>query len=387
MRRRHLQQREPGGAMGGGTTHDGIRGSSDGGRDGPGAWLPPASGEILLVTGNSYLRDEMERIVAAAGGSLRTAADAAQAAAGWDSAAVVLIGSDVRELPPRRRAPAVLLGVSGDDANIWQLAAVLGAERVALLPDAAAWLAEHLSAARSPEAGGHVLGLTGGSGGAGASTAAAWLAQAAAGHGARTLLIDGDPWGGGLELTLAAEDTPGLRWPDLAEARGSIDAVQLSDSLPVAGGFSFLSWPGTRERPPAVDSASVAAVMDAARRGFEVVIVDIGRGTDSLRTFAWDCDRILLLATAQLKSAVAAARLLNELPPVDTGLVIRGNTGAGMDAALIAESLGMPLHGVLPDIRGTGTAAELGRLLELGRRKPVRRFAAGVLELLDGDAP
>ncbi|MBO1267612.1 CpaE-like family protein [Arthrobacter sp. PO-11] len=364
-----------------------MRGSGDGGRDGPGAWLPPASGEILLVTGNNFLRDETERIVAAAGGSLRTAADAAQAAAGWDNADIVLVGSDVRELPPRRRAPAVLLGVSGEDGNIWQLAAVLGAERVALLPEAAAWLAEHLSASRSPEAGGHVLGLTGGSGGAGASTAAAWLAQAAAGHGARTLLIDGDPWGGGLELTLAAEDTPGLRWPDLAEARGSIDHAQLSDSLPVAGGFSFLSWPGTRERPPAVDPASVAAVMDAARRGFEVVIVDIGRGTDSLRSFAWDCDRILLLATAQLKSAVAAARLLNELPPVDTGLVIRGNPGAGMDAPLIAESLGLPLHGVLPEVRGTGTAAELGRLLELGRRKPVRRFAAGVLELLDGDAP
>ena len=36
--------------------------------------------------------------------------------------------------------------------------------------------------------------------------------------GARVLLIDGDPWGGGLELALAAEEEPGLRWPDLAEA-------------------------------------------------------------------------------------------------------------------------------------------------------------------------
>lgn len=386
MRRRHLQQREPGTSRGG-SSSGGSDGRSDGGRDGRGAWLPPASGDVLLVTGNNYLRDETARIVAAAGGNLRTAADATQAAAGWDNADVVLIGSDVRELPPRRRAPAVLLGVSGEDGNIWQLAAVLGAERVALLPEAAAWLAEHLSASRSPEAGGHVLGLSGGSGGAGVSTAAAWLAQAAAESGARTLLIDGDPWGGGLELSLAAEDVPGLRWPDLAGARGSLDPVQLSDSLPIAGGFSFLSWPGTRERPPAVDPASVAAVMDAARRGFEVVIVDIGRGTDSLRSFAWDCDRILLLATAQLKSAVAAARLLNELPPVDTGLVIRGNTGAGMDAPLIAESLGLPLDGVLPEVRGTGAAGELGRLLELGRRKPVRRFTAGVLELLDGDVP
>ena len=81
----------------------------------------------------------------------------------------------------------------------------------------------------------------------------------AAGLGARVLLVDGDPWGGGLELALAAEETPGLRWPDLAEARGSIDPVQLADSLPVAGGFSFLSWPATREQPAPVAAAAAPA--------------------------------------------------------------------------------------------------------------------------------
>ncbi|HKU03874.1 MAG TPA: septum site-determining protein Ssd, partial [Arthrobacter sp.] len=223
------------------------------------------AGEVLLVTSSGVLRAEVERIVAAAGSQLRAVPDAVEAGRYWDAATAVLVGSDVRELPPRRRTPAVLVGLDGEGDSLWHLAAALGAERVAVLPDAAAWLADHLSRSRSPGPGGLVLGITGGCGGAGATTAAIWTTQVAAGLGARVLLVDGDPWGGGLELALAAEETPGLRWPDLAEARGSIDPVQLADSLPVAGGFSFLSWPATREQPAPVAAAAAAGVLDAAR--------------------------------------------------------------------------------------------------------------------------
>jgi secretion/DNA translocation related CpaE-like protein len=352
---------------------------------GPEQWLPVEANEVLLVTALDFLQGEVERIVAAAGGSLRVVADIAEAAPYWDSAAAVLLGSDIRDLPPRRRAPAVLVGMSWEGDALWHLGAALGAQRVAVLPDAAAWLAEYLSRSRAPEAGGVVLGVTGGCGGAGATTAAIWLAQAAAGLGARVLLVDADPWGGGLELALAAEESPGLRWPDLSDASGSIDPEQLADALPLAGGFSFLSWPGTRERPPAVDSASVGGVLDAARRGYELVIVDIGRNAEPLRTFAWDCDRLLIVVPAQLKAAVAAARLLQELPPVESALLVRGKAGVALDGALIAESVGLPLHGRMPEVRGTAAAAELGRLLEHGKRKSVWRFAASVLDLLDDE--
>lgn len=39
----------------------------------------------------------------------------------------------------------------------------------------------------------------------------------------------------------------------------------------------------------------------------------------------------------------------------------------------------------MPEVRGTAAAAELGRLLEHGKRKSVRRFAASVLDLLDDE--
>lgn len=350
----------------------------------PGSWLPEGAAETLLVTANEVLRAEVERIVAAAGRQLSLARDATEAAPHWDSAGAVLVGSDVRELPIRRRAPAVVVGLNGEGDGLWQLAAALGAERVAVLPEGGPWLAEYLSRSHAPDPGGHVLGVIGGCGGAGATTAAIWLAQAAAGLGARVLLIDGDPWGGGLELALAAEEEPGLRWPDLAEASGSIDPDQLHEALPEAGGFSFLSWPGNRERPPAIDTAAVAGVLDAARRCYELVVLDIGRGLEPLRTFAWECDRVVVVLPAQLRAAVASARLVPELPPVETVLAVRTKPGVAFDYQLISQAVGLPVQATLPEVRGTAAATELGRLLDAGGRRSVQRFTDAVLDL-DGD--
>lgn len=373
----------PGGAPAGGARSRAR--NAAGGPDS--AWLPEASAEILLVTGSAVLRSEVERIVAAAGGHLRVVADPAEGGRHWDGAAAVLVGSDIRELPPRRRAPAVLVGADGEGDSLWHLAAALGAERVAVLPDAAAWLADHLSRSRAPGPGGLVLGVTGGCGGAGATTAAIWIAQAAAGMGARVLLVDGDPWAGGLELALAAEECPGLRWPDLAEARGSVDPAQLAESLPVAGGFSFLSWPASREQPVPVGAATVLGVLDAARRGYELVVVDIGRREEPLQSFAWDCDRIMMVVPSQLRAAVAAVRMLQDFPPVEATVLLRGNPGAALDGPLLEDAIGLPVLGRLPELRGVAAATESGRLLDLGRRRKVRQFAGAVLDALGEGLP
>ncbi|MDP9936163.1 secretion/DNA translocation related CpaE-like protein [Paenarthrobacter nicotinovorans] len=346
-----------------------------------GYWLPREASGVLLVSADPYLQEEAKRIVAAAGGTLRTAEGVSEAVHGWDSADVVLVGSDVRELPPRRRAPSVLLGKASDGDGLWRMAAALGAERVAVLPDAASWLAEHLTMSGSPDPGGTVMGIVGGCGGAGASTAAIWLAQAAASQGVSTLLIDGDPWGGGLELAVTDEPVPGLRWPDFQESRGSMDPVQFRDSLPVAGGFTYLSWPGTREPVQSPDAGAIAAIMDAARRAFELTFVDLGRSSEGVGRLSWDCDNLLLLTTAHLRSAVASARILDELPPVDTGLLVRGSNASQVQPTFIAESLGIPLVGVVPEVRGVAAGTELGRLLELGRRKDISRLTGSVLEL------
>ena len=66
---------------------------------------------------------------------------------------------------------------------------------------------------------GEVVAVIGGCGGAGASLFAVALAQAAT----DALLVDLDPWGGGIDLLVGGEATPGLRWPDLALQGGRLN--------------------------------------------------------------------------------------------------------------------------------------------------------------------
>ncbi len=81
--------------------HHGQSSRTPQGGDADGSWVPRDAVGILLVSGDPYLQEEAKRIIAAAGGSLRTAIDVAEAVHGWDNADVVLVGSDIRELPPR----------------------------------------------------------------------------------------------------------------------------------------------------------------------------------------------------------------------------------------------------------------------------------------------
>ncbi|MGG5174858.1 septum site-determining protein Ssd [Pseudarthrobacter sp. J1763] len=339
------------------------------------------NGDFLLVTAADSIVAQVERAAAAVGATVIVAADPVQALQNWDQVAEVLVGSDIHDLPARRRAPALLIGETADGTDLWDQAAHLGAERVVILPEGISWLAEFMGRQNTDAGTAHVLGLIGASGGVGATTAACWLAHLGADAGIRTLLVDGDPQGGGLELALAAEDAAGLRWPDFATVRGSIGEDQLASSLPTVGGFAFLSWPGSKHAVGAVDAASLSGVLDAARRTFELVIIDIGRSAEQVTNFAWDCDRILFLAPPQLKAAISASRMLHELPPVPTSLVFRGRPGNGLDGSVVAAAIGVPFECALPNIRGTASCAEDGRLLEVARRRAVRKFASRVLSL------
>ena len=93
------------------------------------------------------------------------------------------------------------------------------------------------------------------SAGAAAPAPRCWRRRSRCGRPARasTLLVDLDPLGGGLDLLLGAERLAGLRWPDLAGARGRLGGGMLRDALPRLDGLSLLSWAGgpapSRSRP------------------------------------------------------------------------------------------------------------------------------------------
>ncbi|WP_422934176.1 septum site-determining protein Ssd [Sinomonas sp. P47F7] len=342
------------------------------------AWTPEDA-VVMCVTGDPMLLEDCARVAAVAGARLEGSAGFGDAPAVWGERPL-LLGADVDDVPPRLRGDLVLVGRSSERERLWGRAAEMGVEHVAELPEAAGWLVEFLGRRRIRAAEGAVLGVVGGCGGAGASTTAALLAAAAAARGHATVLVDGDRVGGGLELCLADESPPGLAWPDLAAASGSINPDQLAAALPVVGGLTLLSWPaGTGPAAPMASAAS-SGVIEAARRAFELVVVDVGRGREGIEEFGWACERVLVVVPGRLRAALAGARVVQELPPVPAGVLVRGGVAEGIDRERLAEVVGAPLVARLPELRSVRTAAESGRLLELARTRHVRRMAADVLD-------
>ena len=59
--------------------------------------------------------------------------------------------------------------------------------------------------------------------------------------------------------------------------------------------------------------------------------------------------------------------------------MIRTKPGVAFDYQLISQAVGLPVQGIMPEVRGTAAATELGRLLDAGGRRSVQRFTEGVL--------
>src|SRR5204863_6109651 len=118
----------------------------------------------------------------------------------------------------------------------WTVADELGAEHLVTLPTGEGWLAGRLRKVVEGAPAGQVVAVVGGRGGAGASVFSAGLAVTAARAGWRTLLVDADPLGGGVDLVLGWEALDGLRWPALSGASGRVSPPALVGALPRRGG-------------------------------------------------------------------------------------------------------------------------------------------------------
>jgi secretion/DNA translocation related CpaE-like protein len=336
----------------------------------------------LILTSDVGLLDELLRLAAAGSVEVTVADDPDLAADGWSLAPFVLVGADCaarcESVALPARSNVILVVRSGQPPPPWAHVEAVRAEHVAVLPEAQTWLvdrfADHL--AGTPDRA-RVVALVGGSGGVGTSVLATALAVTAGRRGLDTLLIDGDPLGGGVDLALGWEHLEGLRWPDLAEASGRATPA-LVDALPRAGSLAVLSFDRTDLR--AVPAEAMAAALDAGRRGRDLVLVDLPRSFDDASLLALTAaERCYVVVLAELRACAAARRVATTAARHCPALavVVRTPAPTGIRPSEVAEALDLPLVGVLPQ------DANLARRMAAGA-SPGGRTGRGPLAQLCG---
>jgi secretion/DNA translocation related CpaE-like protein len=335
---------------------------------------------VLLLSDDPSITMTTHRLAGGAGVGVH---DPSSAGAGPPS--LVVIGADrasARSLPPEASGvPRVLVAASEPEDGLWRAALELRAEQIVLLPEAEHVLQERLNrVAGQRRRQGLTVAVIGGCGGAGASVLSVGLARAAA-VVARSLLIDLDRFGSGADLLLGAEDEPGLRWPDLTSVRGRLPPENLIGALPVIDGLHVLSGdrgPGPGDLP----APAVSAVLDASRRHYEVIVLDLPRWLEAgAGTAARAADLGLLVVPAQVRATVAARQVLSALQDLlaDVRLVVRGPVTSALRPEAVADALELPLAGVLRPEPGLRAALDRGEPPGLRTRGPLSTFCRGWL--------
>lgn len=344
-----------------------------------------ANNAILALVGDADLRDDVDRVAAAAGLPVFHAADPSSRKV-WTAATAVLLDTHAalrcaeRGLP--RRGRVVVVGRTAPAATDWQAAIAVGAERVVTLPEQDGVLMAELSDAGDDVVHdarrGAVVAVIGGCGGAGASVFAAALARVAVDD---ALLIDADPWSGGIDLLFGSENETGLRWPDLSLQGGRLSLAALREALPRRHGVSVLS--GSRCGGE-IDATPLSAVIEAGSRGGATVICDVPRRSTPAVEIALDAaDLVAMVCPAELRSCAAAAaigRWVSTINP-NAGLVVRGPSPGGLRSIDVAACVELPLLAAMRAQSGIAEALERGEL-KVGPRSPLAVAARRVLAVL-----
>lgn len=336
------------------------------------------------MVAESVMRDDVDRVAAAAGVAVVHTAQPPSRQA-WTGASAVLldIAGARRCVDPAlpRRRHVVVLSRADLPAAEWQIAIAVGAQRVMTLPDdeddLVAALSDAAESGRDGQRTGAVVGVMAGRGGAGASLFATALALSAR----DALLVDADPWSGGIDLVVGTEEKPGLRWPDLALEHGRLDYAALRQALPRRDKLNVLSSVRSGND---IEPGPLSAVIDAGRRGGATVICDLPRRlTRAVELAADAADLLVLVTTADVRACAATSAVASALGAINpnVGLVVRGPSPAGLRSADVARIVEVPLIAAMRPQPSLAVMLERGGL-RMSRRSPLATAARQVLTVL-----
>lgn len=347
-----------------------------------------AGDPIVVAVGDRALGNEIERIVAASGRPLILATDAgAISRQAWARAgAVVLDGADpsldtVTRLP--RRARVLLVSRDEPTNEMWRRAVAMGAEQVLTLPQDEIRLIEACSAV-PPTAGvgkAPVIAVVGGRGGAGASVLCAAIGLGVPGG---ALIVDADPFGGGIDLLLGWEEIEGLRWPDIDMRSGRVSFDALRRALPHRRGLVVVSGDRTGGGG---NPEAVGGVIDSAREAGVPVVVDLPRRLGATSVAALErTDLVVVAVPAEVRACVAAALVTTAIQVANPniGVVVRGPAPSGLRPAEVAAIVGAPLIAAMRPEPNLGNRLDTGGL-RLSARSPLAGAARAILALVSRD--
>jgi secretion/DNA translocation related CpaE-like protein len=155
-----------------------------------------------------------------------------------------------------------------------------------------------------------------------------------------------------------------------------LPGATLSAALPRISDLAVLSW--DRGDPVELPAEAVEAVLDAARRAADLVVIDLPRYVDeAVRLAASIADVLLIVVPAEVRASAAAARLATQVSMLchDVRVVVRGPAPSGLTGLDIARSLSLPLQGYL--------AAEPGLDRQLERGEPPGSRGGPLAELAE----
>jgi secretion/DNA translocation related CpaE-like protein len=295
----------------------------------------------------------------------------------------VLVGGDLvgalADLGPDRRDGVHVVSWGAADTSLFRSGLALGAENVAELPRSEGWVVETLTdLGEAARPRGLVVGVVGGSGGAGATTVACALGQVAARSG-DTVVVDCDPLGPGLDRVLGLDRHDGFRWDALCQTTGRLSARALRDALPRRGRLGVLTW--YAGSTATLQAFAVREALSAARRGHDTVVVDLPRTPDPLvDEVVSRCDLLLVTTVATVAGVASAARVCARHDGrTGLGLLLRGGSLLEHE---VARAVGKPVLGVVPHQRALEESIDLGLGPVRTHRGPLGRACTDLLRVL-----
>ena len=154
--------------------------------------------------------------------------------------------------------------------------------------------------------------------------------------------------------------------------------------MPRGDGPGVLTWSGARG---SLDPTTLRETLSAARRGHDLVVVDLARhGGATTVELVGRCDAVLVVAPATLAGVASTARLVAALGGLDApaGLVLRPGDVSDHDAA---AATGLEVVHELGHQRGLAQSVDLGLGPLTSRRGPLARAVRVLLSHATPRAP